>query len=126
MTRTPDAADGPRAPERAASPRLRLARMAADAVAGVQGVDALDPGPQRRYVTHGGGEAVAGVIAIADLEPDRYAVSVYVRAHLTDLHVLADEVRAAIRTGADAQGLGPVLGDVRVAITDIDDGTSSA
>jgi hypothetical protein len=52
-------------------------------------------------------------------------VSVYLRARFVDLRALADDVRAAVRAAAAEHGLEPVLGDVRIAVTDIEEGVSA-
>lgn len=113
----------PAPPERPReTPRVRLARAVGDAVAACPGVAALDGGPGDRFSTAVGDERLPGVLAIAD-DPGAYAVSVFVRAELTDLRDLADRVRVAATTAAGAAGLADRLGTVRVTITDIDTGT---
>lgn len=105
---------------------MQLARLAALATLGCAGVLRLDGGPRDHWSTFAGSERLPGVVVIADDAPGRYAASVYLHAHLTDLRALAEEVRGAIRAAASAHGLAERLGEIRVAITDIDDGTTTA
>jgi hypothetical protein len=111
--------------ERRGTPRLQLARLVADVAARQDGVAALDAGPRERRSTVSGDERVPGVVVIADDPAGRYAVSVYLRARFVDLRALADDVRAAVRAAAVQHGLEPVLGDVRIAVTDIEEGVSA-
>jgi hypothetical protein len=119
-------APGSGAPSRPESPRVRLARLAATAATARPGVVRLDGGPRDHWTTFAGEQRIPGVVVIADDAPGRYAASVYLHAQLTDLPALADEVRAAVRAAASEHGLADRLGEVRVAITDIDDGTPPA
>jgi hypothetical protein len=105
---------------------VQLARVAAAAASGRPDVLRLDGGPRDHWSTFAGSERQPGVVVIADDAPGRYAVSLYLHARLTDLRVLADEVRGAIRDAASLHGLAERLGEIRVAITDIDDGTTTA
>lgn len=113
--------DAPAAARRSETPRIRLARLTAQAALECDGVLSLDRGPRDHWSTFADGERLPGVVVMADDAPGRYAASVYLRAALTDLRALADEVRAAVRAAAEEQQLAEHLGEVRVAITDIDD-----
>lgn len=121
----PPARDAPPVAERRETPRIRLARVVVEAASACPGVAGLDRGPRDRYCTHAGQERLPGVLVIADGAPGTYGVTVHVRAELTDLHALADDLRDAVRDAADRAGLTDHLGEVRVAITDIDDGSGA-
>ncbi|MDO9407981.1 hypothetical protein [Patulibacter sp.] len=125
MTQTPSQDGSPVADRRRETPRIRLARVAVDATSTCAGVAGLDRGPGDRYCTHVGGERLPGVVVIADGDPGTYGVAIHVRARLTDLHVLADDVRAEVRAAAARAGLEEHLGEIRIAITDIDDGSGA-
>lgn len=83
---------------------LVLARAAAEAVLGVDGVAGLDGGSVGEYATYGAGERQAGVRAVVGGRP-RVGVRV-VAVYGSPLPDLVDEVRQRVRTVA-AGLLGP-------------------
>jgi len=101
--------------------RTRLAAVALEAAAGVDGVVGGDAGPNRLHVTESGsGGPLAGVRAVA--EPDGgYAVDLGLRAGLVPLEALADRVRLAVHGAAGAAGLGGELGPISVTFHDVVD-----
>lgn len=125
MTPSPSTGSDPVGDAPRETPRIRLARVAVDAAASCPDVAGLDRGTADRWSTRVGTERLPGVVVIADGDPGTYGVTVHVRARLTDLHVLADDVRAAVRSAARSAGLDEHLGEIRIAITDIDDGTGA-
>jgi len=101
--------------------RTRLAAVALEAAAGVDGVVGGDAGPNRLHVTESGsGGPLAGVRAVA--EPDGgYAVDLGLRAGLVPLEALAHRVRLAVHGAAGAAGLGTELGPISVTFHDVVD-----
>lgn len=125
MTPVPSTGSEPAGDVPRETPRIRLARLAVDAAGSCPGVAGLDRGTGDRWSTRVGTERLPGVVVIADGDPGTYGVTVHVRARLTDLHVLADDVRHAVRAAAGSAGLDDHLGEIRIAITDIDDGSGA-
>jgi len=104
--------------------RTRLAAVALEAAAGVDGVVGGDAGPNRLHVTESGpggsGGPLAGVRAVA--EPGGgYAVDLGLRAGLVPLEALAHRVRLAVHGAAGAAGLGTELGPISVTFHDVVD-----
>ena len=99
-----------------ASDRLRLATLVRDTALTVTGVDGLDAGPTRTFVTAGAGEIVGGVNCVAAPEGG-YDVSLQLVCELVPLHPLADRVRAAIKAAASDERL--IAQSVTIRITDV-------
>lgn len=107
----------------AASPRSLLAELASAAAEVVPGVDGLaakghGTAAEQFASSLAGGVRVPGVIVLPD-GPDRYGVSLAIRADLVPLVSLADDVRRAVRIAAAAAGLEERLGAVSVRIVDV-------
>ena len=100
----------------AASDRLRIATLARDAALTVAGVDGLDAGPARTFVTAGAGEVVGGVNCVAAPEGG-YDVSLQLVCEIVPLHPLADRVRDAIAAATAEEQL--VAQTVTIRITDV-------
>ena len=103
-----------------ASPRLRIARLAAEAALAVAGVAGLEAGPLGRQVTSGGGERVAGVV-VGALRDGRYEVHLHVACELVPLPALAERIRATVLAATASAGLADVSGPVHVHIERIAD-----
>lgn len=130
MTSAADTKAGASPEGRAASPRSLLAELAsaaAEVVPGVDGlaVEGLGTAAEQLASTLPGGTRVPGVVVLPD-GPDRYGVSLAIRAELVDLVSLADDVRRAVRIAAAAAGLEERLGAVSVRIVDVVDRKEAA
>jgi hypothetical protein len=97
------------------SARARLARLAADAALGVDGVLALDAGPRATHISTVDGAVLRGVRAAAD-GAGRFALDLGVQTRLTPLPALAEEVTRQVRRAAANAELDGVLGAVSVTV----------
>ena len=102
-----------RAEAGAASPRVRLARLALDAALGLPDVLGGDAGPHGLRVTADLPSVVRGVSVTADGE-GRYAVDLRLVARMVPLVPLAEEIRQRVRMRAGREGLDDQLGLVNV------------
>lgn len=105
--------------ERAATERVRLARLAAEAVASTDGVTAT-AGPAGHWRTHDGGRAIPGVVATVVPE-GRVEIALHVDALWPPepLEVLAGTLRDRLQRFAATAGLRDRLGPVEVAFHDL-------
>lgn len=105
--------------QRPATERVRLARLAAEAVVGTDGVTAT-AGPSGRWRTLDGERAIPGVVAIAVPE-GRIEIALHLDALWPPepFEALAASVRDRLRRAADMAGLDDRLGPVEVAFHDV-------
>ncbi len=103
---------------RPASPRVRIAQLAARAATAVPGVVDLQTGPLGLRMTGGAGRRIDGVV-VAALADGRYEVDLHLVCGLVALPPLADRVRTAVFEAAVAAGVGEAVGTVHVRIEDI-------
>jgi hypothetical protein len=102
------------------SPRLRIARLAAEAAIATPGVLALRAGPPGVRMTAGAGRRVDGVVVTA--APDgRYQVELHLVCGLVPLPALAEAVRSAVLMATAEAGLGDAVGPVHVRVEEIAD-----
>lgn len=102
----------------AESTRIRLARLARDEALAVDGVASVGPHRRPDRGTHGGGERIDGVVCVA--EPDgRYGLALYIGAEPVPLYALAEQVRKAVATAAERQGLAAELGSIDVVVDEL-------
>lgn len=107
-------------PERAASERVQVARIAAEAIDRTDGV-AATPRGDRRWQTSGGGETISGVLA-AESASGRVDVELHLAAHWpppASLDELGEQLRDRIRRSAERGGLGERLGAISIAFDDL-------
>jgi hypothetical protein len=112
---TTDATGGPPVSE-----RMRLARLAEQAIARTPGVDATS-GPAGRWRTSGAQQVVCGVVAAEDGR-GRVEIELHLVARWpleTSLEQLAGQVRARLRRSADMAAMGERLGAVSAAFEDL-------
>jgi hypothetical protein len=102
-----------------ATERVRLARLAGEAVAATDGV-AATAGRTGVWVTPDGDRSIAGVVAIA-LPQGRVEIALHVDAiwPAEPLEALADALRGRLARSAQGAGLGDRLGPVAVAFHDV-------
>lgn len=100
------------------SPRLRMARLAAEAAIAVPGVVGLRSGALGLHVTSGSGQRVDGVMVNA-LRDGRYEVDLHLVCALVALPALAERVRTAVLGSAASVGLGEAVGPVHVRIEEV-------
>lgn len=105
--------------QRAATGRVRLARLAGEAIALTGGV-AATAGPDGRYQTPDGGDPIPGVVAAA-LADGRIEVMLHLDALWPPepFVVLAQAVRSRLESSATVAGLEDRLGPVEVAFHDV-------
>jgi hypothetical protein len=111
----------------AVSGRVRLARLAGQAIARTDGV-APTTGPAGRWQTVGSQQSIAGVLAVEDVHG-----RVDLELHLVvrwppqmPLEQLGALVRGRLRESAGAAGMQARLGAVSVAFDDVTTATASA
>jgi len=102
----------------AASTRLRLAALARDTALSVPGVDDLDAGTARTFLTAGAGEIVWGVNCVVAPEGG-YDLSLQLVCELVPLHPLGERVRAAVEAAAADDEM--IAQTVTIRITDVVD-----
>jgi hypothetical protein len=98
------------------SPRLRIARLAAEAAIATPGVLSLRAGGVR--VTASAGGRVDGVVVTA-ARNGRYEVELHLVCELVPLPALAEAVRSAVLVAIADAGLGDAVGPVHVRIEEI-------
>ena len=102
------------------SGRVRLARLAGQAIAVSDGV-AATAGPAGRWLTIGSQHTIAGVLAVEDAD-GRVDIEMHLLVHWppqVSLQQLAQQVRGRLRRSAGMAGLEERLGAVSVVFDDV-------
>jgi|GEM_PF-4542863 len=102
------------------SGRVRLADIAAQAIAVTDGVSATS-GPAGRWQTTGSGQTVAGVLAVEDGR-GRVELDLHLAARWPPqmpLAKIAEQLRGRVRRSASVAGMSDRLGAVSVAFDDV-------
>lgn len=100
------------------SVRRRLAQLAAQAAASVDGAAGLHPDPGSAHVIEVAGDRLDGLSVLAAGQ-GRYDVTLCVAARPVPLHDLAERLRAQVHASAARENLAEAIGHVEIRVTDI-------